>query len=290
MRWMLAVALLVGCKGGSEADSDDQVQDTDTPDAHWALSDDFLVIGHRGAALLAPENTLEGIEAARDAGTLVVEVDVQRTKDGVLVLLHDQTVNRTTDGTGAIQELTLAEAQALDAGYTFTLDNGETHPFRGQGVVIPTFEEALAAGADLYWDVEIKQTDPPIYDEVIAAIEAAGMKDRVFIAAFDDPTIQAVRDNYPDFVTNFGPDEYSRLAALTDAEEADYVPPGDIAQIPTWFLNQTFVDRAHRLGVKVHVWTVNQREGMEQALDFGVDGIITDDPATLIELLEERGL
>lgn len=281
-------ALAVGC-GGAASDVEDIVPDA--PDApHWALSDSFLPIAHRFGANLAPENTLEALEAARAAGARVVEVDVAQTVDGHLVLLHDKTVDRTTNGTGDITALTLDEAQALDAGYTFSLDDGATFPFRGQGVTIPTFADALAAGADLYWDVEIKQTEPPIVDAVIDAIEAAGMAERVFIASFDDPTIAAVRRDHPSYVTNFGPDEYGRLAALTDETEADYQPPGEIAQIPQWFLSPTLVERAHRLGIRVHVWTINSEATMEHALDLGVDGIITDEPGLLLDVLARRGI
>ena len=103
------------------------------------------VIGHRGAAAYAPENTLPSFEHAVEVGADGVELDLHCTADGHLVVIHDDTLERTTDGSGAVEERTLEELRGFDAGYRFTPDRGETFPFRGRGVRIPTFEEVLAA-------------------------------------------------------------------------------------------------------------------------------------------------
>jgi glycerophosphoryl diester phosphodiesterase len=243
-----------------------------------------LNIAHRGASAEAPENTLVAFEKAIERGASVVEFDVRQTADGHLVLLHDESVDRTTNGSGLISEMTLAEAQALDGGYSFTM--GDQTPFRGQGVVIPTLEEALESFPDLYWDVEIKQLDPPIYNEVVSTIEAVGKKNRAFLACFDDSTVMDIRAAHPDWVTNFGNIEAAIFYALSEETEDDYTPPGDILQVKSYFIDDAFVARARRFGLKIHVWTVNDEVEMEQLIDAGVDGLITDDPGLLSAVLQ----
>ena len=288
------LSLLVGC-GGDDAPVNDDTSDTDGGSGthladHWALQDTFLNIAHRGGSALGPENTLEAMQLSVDAGVKVVEFDLFMTSDGHLIIIHDETVDRTTNGTGRIQDMTLAEAQALDAGYYFTVDGGVTYPFRGTGVKLPTWDEAMARFPDLYWDVEVKQNDPPIYDEVVASIEAAGIRDRVFIAMFDDATAKAFREDYPTWVTNMSDSEYAAWAAVPETEEANYTPPGLIPQIWDVFYNDSLPAKADRTGVKLHVWTINDRTKMETMISEGVDGLITDDPITLFEVMAEQGV
>jgi glycerophosphoryl diester phosphodiesterase len=289
---LFGLCLIIGC-GGTSPDGPAETGDTDGTqsnlDDHWALSDAFLNIAHRGGALLGPENTLEAIGLSVDAGVKVVEIDLFMTSDGHLVILHDETVDATTEGTGRIQDMTLADAQALDAGYPFTLDEGATYPFRGKGVKIPTWEDAMAAFPGLYWDVEIKQTEPPINDEVVASILAAGIKDHVFIACFDDATVQDFRAEYPNWVTNMGDNEYLYWGSV-DENDDSYEPPGQIPQMWDFYYNDTLPGKADATGVKLHVWTVNTREKMSERLADGVDGIITDDPITLLEVMAEQGI
>ena len=288
--WALGLLVAVACSGDAVDPWPNDTDDTDVSVDHWALTDAFVPIAHRGGALLGPENTLEAIALSVAAGIEVVEIDLFMTSDGHLVVFHDKTVDRTTDGSGRIQDMTLAEAQALDAGYAFTLDGGATFPFRGQGVQIPTWEQAMAEFPDLYWDVEIKQTEPSINDAVAASIEAAGIRDKVFIACFDDPTIRDFRAAYPDWVTNMGDDEYALWTSLAEDGESSYEPPGEIAQIWDVFYNDSLPAKADRTDVTLHVWTVNNRDLMSQLLSEGVDGIITDDPITLLEVMAEQGL
>ena len=114
------------------------------------------VIGHRGARGVAPENTVPAIRHGVDVGCQAIEIDLHASRDGRLVAIHDPTVDGTTDGTGPVEERTLEELRRLDAGYRFTTDRGETYPFRGQGVRIPTLEEALEAIGDLPVVLEVK--------------------------------------------------------------------------------------------------------------------------------------
>ncbi len=299
MRSLLAVvALLVACSGTGGDKTTDTSETTNTATTtttttaapiHWALDDTFLNIAHRGGALLGPENTIEGIQAGVDAGAKSAEFDVFRTSDGELVLFHDDTVDALTDGTGRIQDMTLAEVQALDAAYTFSTD-GQTYPYRGQGVQIPTLRAVFEAFPNIYWDVEIKQTDPPIYDDVVALIEEFGIKEQCFIAAFDEDTVVNFRADHPDWVTNMSEAEWMQFVGLQPGAEAAYVPPGEIAQIPYYFYNDTLPAKADRVGIKLHLWTVNVDADMRTYIEGGVDGVITDDPGLLQGIMDELGV
>src|SRR5215203_3240073 len=128
-------------------------------------------IAHRGGAEIAPENTLEGFREGLRVGAGVLELDVHTTADGHVVVIHDAVIDRTTDGTGAVWEMTLAELKRLDAGYRFTRDRGATYPFRGEGVGIPTLEEVYDEFGDVPINIEIKGERPGIEEAVWQVIE-----------------------------------------------------------------------------------------------------------------------
>jgi glycerophosphoryl diester phosphodiesterase len=208
----------------------------------------------------------------------------------VIICLHDSTVDRTTDGEGRPRSMTFEQLRALDAGYRFTTDGGATHPFRGTGVRIPTFREVLEAFPDFHYAIEIKQSDPPIIDAVIEILRETGADARVSVAAFADPVVLAFRDAAPDMLTALALGEIIAFTRLDDTTEAAYVPPGRLLQIPTHqgnleVLTPELVARAHRLGMRVQVWTINDPDEMREVLDLGVDGVMTDDPERLLEIM-----
>ncbi|NDJ76654.1 MAG: glycerophosphodiester phosphodiesterase, partial [Chloroflexi bacterium] len=168
-------------------------------------NDGFLVIAHRGGAGLRPENTMLAYEYAVELGVDVLEMDVHSTADGVLVMLHDDTVDRTTDGTGAVIDLTFEELQELDAAYNFTPDpDAETveYPYRGTGVTIPTLEAVLEAFPDTTLSIEIKQSEPPIVEPVCEMLREYDRTDTVIIGAFDTDTVDAFREVCPEVPTS----------------------------------------------------------------------------------------
>ncbi len=244
-------------------------------------------IAHRGGGLLAPEETLAAYENAIAVGADALECDTHATSDGVVVCIHDDTVDRTTDGTGAIRDMTFEALRALDAGYWFTPDDGRSYPYRGTGLVVPTLAEVLAAFPDVPFSVEIKQTEPPIVDAVLADIDANGGRPRVVGGSFDDATSAALRAAAPDLQTAFSLPE--TVLFVEDGDDDDYVPPARFLQSPlymgeTLLIDESFVERAHTLGLAVHPWTVNDRAELETLVALGVDGIFTDDPALLAQL------
>ncbi|HEY8378712.1 MAG TPA: glycerophosphodiester phosphodiesterase, partial [Nannocystis sp.] len=197
----------------------------------------------------------------------------------VLVAIHDDTVDRTTNGSGAVRDLTLAELKALDAGYHFTPDGGQTYPYRGMGLTIPTVEEIFAAFPEAYYLIEIKQSEPLIVEDLIAAMTEHGVRERVLLASFDDEPMLAARALAPDVLTSMSASEMVEL--FNNMENPEYTPPARYAQPPWELALPEVVEFAHALGVKVQPWTVNNAKVMQDLLALEVDGIMTDDPALL---------
>lgn len=300
MRRGLVVLLWVAggaCDAGSVAPDAAGVVDTAPPDAplppcapadHVLLCGEPLLIAHRGGGDLRPEETLPAFENAVALGADVLEVDVHTTADGEVVCLHDDTVDRTTDGTGEVHGMTLAEVRALDAGYHFTTDGGATFPYRGMGVTIPTLAEVLGAHPDAWFSIEIKQIEPDIVDAVLAVVDASGVGSRVVLVSFADGVVRDIRARRPDLVTGMGAGEIAEFLSLRPSSEARYVPRTTILQIPAGSVDATTLARAERFGIRLHAWTVNDRTEMERLLDLGTHGIMTDDPALLRDVLAAR--
>jgi glycerophosphoryl diester phosphodiesterase len=247
------------------------------------LSDRVLNIAHRGGGVHRPEETLPAFEHALMVGADVLEFDVHATADGVLVAMHDATANRTTDGVGAIKDLSFAELRAFDAGYHFTPDDGATFPYRGTGIVVPTVDEILAEFPDSYYLIELKQLEPPIVEPLLAVLEQHGVLDRVVLASFDVETIAAVRAAAPEVLTALSLLEWAEFS--TSLGDPAYAAPAKFVQPQSDLTSAQVVDFAHLLGLKVHPWTVNDAPEMMELLARGVDGIMTDDPELLAGLL-----
>jgi glycerophosphoryl diester phosphodiesterase len=249
-----------------------------------------LLIAHRGGMGLAPENTVLAFErAVRWWGADVVELDVHLSRDGEVVVIHDATVDRTTDGSGAVGALSLAELQALDAGHRFTSDGGASFPFRGRGARIPTLDEALRVLARTRVIVEIK--DGRVQDRLAAVLRSHGAEQRVLIAASDIRHRQRLR-SYPGAVSASA-SELMQFHILHRLHATGlFQPRVDAIQIPERHEGRELVDarlvrEAHALNLPVHVWTVNRPEDMRRLLGWGADGIVTDRPDLLADLLHE---
>lgn len=256
---------------------------------HPYLAGRPLLIAHRGGAGLAPENTLVAFRQAVEVwGADMVELDVRTTRDGVVVVLHDETVDRTTDGRGRIQDMDWAEVRELDAGHHFLDPRGQPS-FRGKGVRIPSFEELLATVPDLRLNVEAKdgRSAPLLVDLILRH----GAQERVLVAAEWEKNRRAVR-GYP------GPWGASRrhivtfLLMMNTPLGPFYTPSCDVLQVPEIhrgirILTPRFIREAHRRNIPVHVWTVDDPADMRRLLSWGVDGIQTDRPDLLASVLAE---
>jgi glycerophosphoryl diester phosphodiesterase len=257
---------------------------------HPYLAGAPLLIAHRGGSKLAPENTLLAFQRAHAWWQAdILELDVHATADGHVVVLHDPTVDRTTDGTGPIAALTLAEAQALDAGYRFTPDGGKTFPFRGRGVHIPTLVEVLAAIPGARVNVELKAGEAAAGAR--QAIADAGATDRCLLAS----ARLAYRMAFGPYggATSASREEGMQFYLMHRAHcAAIYDPPVDAFQIPEknqgrQILSPRFIADAHRHGMAVHVWTVDEESDMRRLLAWGADGLISDRPDRLARVLHD---
>ena len=261
------------------------------PEFAFFESDRPMVIAHQGGEGLRPSNTLIAFENAVDLGVDVLEMDVHSTSDGTLVLIHDDTVDRTTDGSGRVKELTLAELQQLDAGDYWTPDDGATYPYRGQGVRIPTLEEIVTAFPEMKYNIEIKQVDPSIAVPLCKLLRHYGLTDRALVASFHPTAMNEFRAACPEVATSMVEDEIRPFFILnTVFLGALYSPPGTAFQVPEYsgnlhVLTPRFVRGAQRNNVAVHPWTIDDPADMARFLDMGVDGIITDRPDLMLELL-----
>jgi glycerophosphoryl diester phosphodiesterase len=250
-----------------------------------------LLMAHRGGAGLWPENTLLAFERARDLGVDVIETDVHSTADGVLVVLHDATLERTTDGAGRVGALTLAQLKKLDAGFRWSEDGGKTFPWRGRGLTVPTLDEVFARLPDMRFNIEPKQESPSVVKPLCRAIREKGMADKVTIGAFRQGVLDEFRKECPEVKTSAGPGE---VAEFLRASRDSGGPTGEFKfmalQVPesvmgVRLLTRSFVESAHARALQVHAWTVNDADDMRRLLDIGVDGIMTDYPDRLLKVL-----
>lgn len=250
-----------------------------------------LNIAHQGGEGLRPSNTLLAYRNAASLGADMLEMDMHATRDGVLVLSHDAALDRLTNVRGRIAELTLTQVRAADAGYAFTLDGGRTFPFRGQGVRIAQLSEVLNAFPTLPMIIEIKQAVPSIAAPFCRALRTAGATRRVIAASFSDVALNEFRAACPEVMTSMTERELRPAVLLSKVGLGRLAPlRGRAAQVPVRagpieVVTPGFVRAMHARGVAVQVWTVNDPAEMRRLIRMGVDGIITDRPDLLEEVL-----
>jgi glycerophosphoryl diester phosphodiesterase len=261
-----------------------------------------LNYAHQGGAAEAPSSTLFALRRAVAAGADALELDVHATSDGELVVCHDGTVDATTDGAGAIADMSSAEIRSLDNAYRFQDDNGG-FPYRGRApddrdFAVATLREVLEAFPGVFLNLDIKATAPDVtpYEATLAALlHEYGRRDDVIVASFLDRATATFAALAPDIPTSAGTmATASFYFAVRDGSEAPEMPhvafqvpmrAGDVDVV-----THHFVSRAHDAGKAVHVWTINDESEMLHLLDLGVDGIMTDRPTLLEAQLQQRGV
>lgn len=245
------------------------------------------VIGHRGNRAHAPEDTLESFRQAMALGVDGIEFDVHLSGDGVPVVIHDPTLDRTTDRTGAVAALPLAEIRRADAGARFTPDGGRTFPYRGRDITVPTLEEALATTAPLPVIIEMKSVE--VARPALAAITRTGNAARVLVGSFLDAALVPFQEAGIPVAAASGALARLYLPALLGAHPRAL--PFQAMCIPRFHRGIPVPVRQYArvmrgLGHAAHVWTVNSRALARRLWARGVNGIISDDPALI---LAERG-
>ena len=233
-----------------------------------------LICAHRGASAAAPENTLAAFVAARELGADSFELDVDLTSDGVPVLLHDGTLDRTTDGTGPVAKMTYAEVKRLDAG------SWKDPKFAGEP--LPTLEDALRTRGSLYVNIELKAGGgkiDEIAEKAVRLIEKYRAEKAVIISSFSREALEAVKRFNPRVRTGF----------LYFGKTPDTMPAGIDAVHPHFAtVNAEYMEWARAKGYQVNVWTVNDPKEMTRLMDLGVDSIITDVPSVMHEVRAAR--
>jgi len=249
------------------------------------------VIGHRGAAAFAPENTLPSFAHALEVGADAVELDLHMSTDGELMVIHDATLDRTTDGSGPVEGRTREELQRFDAGHGFTPDRGATHPFRGQGLRIPTLSEVLEAVGDLPVVAEIKSLQAG--RAMGRWLRKTSKRERILVGGFNreevDPAGREARWRcaYQDELRSFV------LAGKIGLEGLFAPKVVDAAMVPEKrgpirIVSRRWVGQAHAHDIGVFVWTVNHPDDMRRLFDWGVDGLVSDAPGRVRRVLDER--
>ena len=254
------------------------------------------IVAHRGDSAFFPENTLEAFRSAYELGVDVIETDVHLTKDGKIVIWHDPTLERNTNGSGTLESHTLSELKALDAGYTFTRDGGKTYPFRGKGVQLATLDEALKALPDARFNIDLKSQEEEIVDRYIEVIKSNHAEDRVCTASFHLENLKKLRKAAPEFLTSISTWEVipllikQKLHILPKRFQRKIIFQVPVKQCGIKVITPSFVRDMHKRDAIVMVWTINEKKDMEYLFSIGVDTIMTDNPRLLLETAKELGI
>jgi glycerophosphoryl diester phosphodiesterase len=250
-----------------------------------------MVIAHQGGDGLRPSNTLPAFEHAIDLGADVLELDVHLTRDGAFVVMHDATVDRTTQGSGALAELTLAQIRELDAAYHWPYE-GAVRPYRGQGIRVPTLAEVVDLGPQLRFNVEIKPPLAAAGRALCGELERLDVTRRVLVASFHAAAMDAFREACPGVPTSAHGNEVRRLYAQYRLGLWRWARPSvAVLQLPqragNFDLSEPgFLAAVRDRGLHVDFWTVNDPDEMRTLIDRGAAGIITDRPDLLLEVLD----
>lgn len=250
-----------------------------------------LVIAHQGGDGVWPGETMLAYQSATELGADVLEMDIHITADGELILMHDETVDRTTDGTGEIETMTLADLKKLDAAYDWTPDEGQTYPYRGKGVTVATLKEVFEAFPEMRMTIEIKKTNASMAMPFCDLIREYNMQDNILAASFHDERLKEFRKECPEVATSSAKNETTVFVLLTKSFLGGfYSPKFHSLQVPEesggiTVMTPSFVRAAHARNLAVEPWTINDEETMREFIEWGVDGIITDRPDILLKVL-----
>ncbi len=288
----VAVALLTALQTGLADEKKSEPVEKASVGARF-FSQCILLGAHRGGRHVWPENTVLAFsQAAARWPDVLLEGDLLLSRDGEVVVIHDLTVDRTTNGQGLVSDLTLEELKQLDAASHFTTDGGLTYPYRGTGVTIPTLKEALAAAPNHLFLFEMKEA-AGIAEETVQVIRDAQATDRCILASVSPLAMRWVRDNAPEIATCYDYVEAMRmLTVYREGDWEDYAPVAQMLAISTG-LEQRFnitdeeVNAIRKKGILYLVFTVNDRKEMKRLLLRGIDCVLTDYPDVLEEVIQE---
>ncbi len=249
-------------------------------------SDCVSAIAHRGGSKLRPENTLPAFEHAISLGVDGLECDVHLSADGVPVVVHDPTLDRTTDASGPVAARTAAELRAIDAGFRFA--EAEGSPWRGRGVGIPDLASVLDLAADVPMILELKGDDPSIVPPVLDVVRKSRGAGRVMFGGFSHKVLEAVRTLAPETQTSASRQEIEQAIKRAYFGLGPGRPGCAIFQVPLRFhgrdiLTERLTRRLRRAGFAVHSWVIDETDDMRRLIHWGVTGLISDRPDIAVE-------
>lgn len=256
------------------------------------------IIAHGGSKALWPENTMMAIDGSMNLGVDALEMDVRLTKDDILVLRHDETIDRMSNGEGKVRDFSFAELQQFNFGHGFENLDGDT-PYKNIIVPIAKLEDVFSKYEGTYMNVELKdEGDDGIKaaDLLKALIDKYDMQNRVLVASFHDDVMKHYcRETDKSYPMSTAKKETTKMILTTKtATGILYAPEAVATQIPVEssglnLAKKRIVKSAHRHNMAVHYWTINDKEDMKTLIEMGADGLITDRPDVMMQLLAEMG-
>ncbi len=246
-----------------------------------------LILAHQGGEGEYPSNTMLAFTKAYNAKADALDTDMFATKDGVLVLFHDETLDHRTNCTGAIGDKTYAELLQCDFAYNWTPDGGATYPYRGKGIKVATAQELLTKFPNARIGLEIKQTTQQAALDLCALIQKNNAQNRMLISSFAQPNMDVFRWVCPSVATSATQDEVvAFLGYMNNGFPPGFNPAYSSFQVPDGVVTYSnFVDVVHFLGMKVYAWTIDTPEQTQHFIDKNVDGVNTSYPKRIINWL-----
>jgi glycerophosphoryl diester phosphodiesterase len=270
----------------------------------------FTPAAHRGASYQFPQNTLDAFRRALEIlpGCLI-ETDVRITKDGVVVIFHDEMLDNNTDGAGPVRGMTLGGIRVLDAGFGMTFDGGKSFPFRAKGFRIPLMSDALDSFPAAKFSIDIKDNDFAAAEKVMEIIKERNAGARVIVGSFHDRIVRFARKHDGIAFTSFCKNEVIRFIAAQKLGLSGLMRVrGDAMLIPEFaggahyeymgkgsaggvrIITPGLIGAAHRHGIPVLAWTINRPDNMRRLIDWGIDGIVTDRIDILKKVMADKGM
>lgn len=252
-----------------------------------------LVIPHAGGDALFPENTLYAYEHSMAMGGDVVDADVSLTADGIPIAFHDSTLERTTNGTGRVQDLTLDDITKLDAAWNFHPD--QNFPLRGMGITVPTIETILLAFPHKLTTLDLKDLRPEAVEPICSLLTSLHRTDDVYVGVDTDEQVMLFRQSCPQVQTSGTSAERKAARAARSAGDTTFVSaqlvgqPAFRADDGTKRITADYLAFSHRLGIAVLTWVVDDPADMTDLINMGIDGIYTRRPDLMIQLLKDMG-
>ncbi len=256
-----------------------------------------IVYAHMGGDGVWPGDTLYAYDQAAKLGVMSFDMDAHLTKDGQIVLIHDESLNRPTNNSGQVEDQMLENLKKLDAAYNWSSDRGKTYPYRGQGILIPTLEEVFQKYPQMHYLIEIKLTKISIARPMCDLIHKYQMQDKVIIASFHDDAMNQFRETCPEVATSAAKTEVTTFVLLSKIGLSGLISPKyQSLQVPfdttesygIPVITEAFIRAAHAKNLKVETWTLDDPALMKTYMGWGIDGVDTDRPDLMMPLVGKQ--